>query len=80
MAVVEPLAIGAHAIRRAQLKKVETVVVIGCGLIGIGIMKLAQIQSSNVIAIDINQQRLNYVRNEIGVDHIVLGGYEADEK
>ena len=32
MAIVEPLAIGAHAIRRSALKAEETIVVIGCGL------------------------------------------------
>ncbi len=77
MAIVEPLAIGAHAIRRSQLTKGETVVVVGCGPIGIGIMKLAQIKGAKVIAIDMNQQRLDYAKEKIGVDHIVLGGKDA---
>ncbi|HDZ14008.1 hypothetical protein LCGC14_1666010 [marine sediment metagenome] len=77
MAIVEPLAIGAHAIRRAQLQKGETIVVIGCGPIGIGIMKLAQIKGAKVIAIDMNQGRLDYAKNVIGVDHIVKGGPNA---
>jgi 2-desacetyl-2-hydroxyethyl bacteriochlorophyllide A dehydrogenase len=77
MAIVEPLAIGAHAIRRASVQKGETIVVIGCGPIGIGIMKLAQIGGTKVIAIDLNQQRLDYAKNEIGVDHIVLGDKDA---
>lgn len=71
MAIVEPLAIGAHAIRRAALKKGETVVVVGCGPIGIGIMKLAQIDGAKVIALDMNTQRLAYAKEHIGVDHIV---------
>lgn len=71
MAIVEPLAIGAHAIRRAAVKSGETVVVIGCGPIGIGIMKLAQIAGAKVIALDMNQQRLEYAKENIGVDHIV---------
>lgn len=77
MAVVEPLAIGAHALRRAMLQKGETIVVIGCGPIGIGIMKLAQIAGSKVIAIDMNQKRLDYAKEKIGVDHTVLGGTKA---
>ena len=44
MAIVEPLAIGAHALRRAQIKPGEIISVIGCGPIGIGMMKLAQLQ------------------------------------
>ncbi|WP_298474142.1 zinc-binding alcohol dehydrogenase family protein [uncultured Maribacter sp.] len=79
MAIVEPLAIGAHAIRRSMLQDGETVVVVGCGPIGIGIMKLAQIKGAKVIAIDMNQQRLDYAKEKIGVDHIVLGGKDAVE-
>ncbi|WP_341214726.1 zinc-binding alcohol dehydrogenase family protein [uncultured Wocania sp.] len=76
MAIVEPLAIGAHAIRRANIKAGETIAVVGCGPIGIGIMKLAQIAGAKVIAIDMNRQRLEYVKEKIGVEFIV----EADEK
>ena len=71
MAIVEPLAIGAHAIRRAAIQKGETVVVVGCGPIGIGIMKLAQIAGAKVIAMDVNDSRLVYAKNEIGADYTV---------
>jgi len=71
MAIVEPLAIGAHAIRRADVQPGETVVVVGCGPIGIGIMKLAQIQGAKVIALDMNQDRLQYAKEIIGVDYVV---------
>ncbi len=80
MAIVEPLAIGAHAIRRAQITPGETIVVVGCGPIGIGIIKLAQIAGARVIAIDVNQGRLNYAKDKIGVDHVVLAGEGAVEK
>lgn len=71
MAIVEPLAIGAHAIRRANIKSNEFVAVVGCGPIGIGIVKLAQIRGAKVIAIDMNEQRLQYARDKIGVDFTV---------
>ena len=71
MAIVEPLAIGAHAIRRANIKSNEFVAVVGCGPIGIGIIKLAQIGGAKVIAIDMNEQRLQYARDKIGVDFTV---------
>jgi len=80
MAIVEPLAIGAHAIRRADLKVGETVVVVGCGPIGIGILKLAQLAGVNVIAIDTNQQRLDYAIEKIGVDYVILGDENAVEE
>lgn len=69
MVLVEPLAIGAHAFRRASIKKGENIVVLGCGPIGIGLMKLAQIIGAEVIALDMNDNRLAYVKKEIGVSH-----------
>lgn len=77
MAIVEPLAIGAHAVRRAQLNEGETIVVLGCGPIGIGIMKFAQIAGAKVIAVDINAERLQYVKSKIGVDFTVQAGEET---
>ncbi|KAA1244774.1 zinc-binding alcohol dehydrogenase family protein [Aquimarina sp. RZ0] len=71
IAIVEPLAIGAHAIRRAAIKPEEFVVVVGCGPIGIGIIKLAQIQGAKVIALDMNDTRLEYAKNEIGADYVI---------
>ena len=74
MAIIEPLSIGAHAIKRANVTSDSLVAVIGCGPIGIGIMKLLQIAGVRVIAIDINEQRLKYVEEKIGVDYVVKAG------
>ena len=77
MCIVEPLAIGAHAIKRANIQQNETVVVVGCGPIGIGIIKLAQLAGAEVIAIDANQHRLDYAKNKIGADHVVLANKDS---
>ena len=77
IAIVEPLAIGAHAIRRSGIETDENVAVVGCGPIGIGIIKLAQIAGANVIALDMNEQRLNYAKDKIGADHVVNVGGNA---
>lgn len=77
IAIVEPLSIGAHAVRRADIQENEFVLVIGCGPIGIGIMKIAQLNGAKVIAMDISQQRLNYAKNEIGVDYVVQAGNDT---
>ncbi|WP_417361204.1 zinc-binding alcohol dehydrogenase family protein [Galbibacter sp.] len=69
MAIVEPLAIGAHALRRSNIQPGDYIVVIGCGPIGIGLMKLAQITGANVIALDVNKDRLHYVQDQIGVQY-----------
>lgn len=71
IAIVEPLAIGAHAIRRAGIQSGEIVLVMGCGPIGLGIMKLAQIEGAKVIAMDINEDRLTYAKDHMGVDFTI---------
>jgi 2-desacetyl-2-hydroxyethyl bacteriochlorophyllide A dehydrogenase len=71
IAIVEPLAIGAHALRRAQIKKGAIVVVIGCGPIGMGIVQLAKYIGATVIVVDINDYRLNVAKEKFGADCIV---------
>lgn len=66
--LVEPLAIGAHALRRAKVKKGQTIVVIGCGPIGIGIIQLAKYIGATVIAIDINDHRLQTAKEQFSAD------------
>lgn len=69
--IVEPLSIGAHALRRAQVKRGETVVVIGCGPIGIGIVQLAKYIGAKVIVIDINDYRLDVAHQKFDADLVI---------
>lgn len=69
LALVEPLAIGAHGIRRAQVREGETVVVMGAGPIGLGTMAFAKIAGAKVMAIDTNADRLQFAARHIGVAH-----------
>lgn len=71
LALVEPLAIGAHGIRRAGIQPGETVLVIGAGPIGLGTMEFARIAGGNVIALDINDARLEFCRERLKVGHTV---------
>jgi 2-desacetyl-2-hydroxyethyl bacteriochlorophyllide A dehydrogenase len=71
LAMVEPLAIGAHGIRRANVKAGDWVVVIGAGPIGLGTMEFAKIAGAQVIAVDINHQRLEFSRNHLGIQHTI---------
>lgn len=71
IAIVEPLAIGAHALRRANTKKGDTVVVIGCGPIGTGIIQLGKYIGARVIVVDINDYRLKIARENFGADFTV---------
>lgn len=71
LALVEPLAIGAHAIKRAAIMQDEFVLVVGAGPIGMGAMKLAKIAGAKVIAMDMNGSRLTFCKNSIGVDFVI---------
>ncbi|MGF1923307.1 MAG: zinc-binding alcohol dehydrogenase family protein [Bacteroidia bacterium] len=71
LALVEPLAIGAHGIRRAAVQKDEFVLVIGAGPIGLGTMEFARIAGAKVIALDINESRLAFCKDKLKVDHVI---------
>lgn len=71
LALVEPLAIGAHSIRRAGVQNGEFVVVIGAGPIGLGIMEFAKIAGGKVIAIDVNDERLAFCKKNLGIEYTV---------
>ena len=71
MALVEPLAIGAHGVRRADIKQGESVVVIGAGPIGLGTIEFAKIAGGEVIAVDINDRRLRFCKEQLGVRHVI---------
>ena len=63
LSLIEPLAIGAHGVRRAGVMKGEFVLVMGAGPIGLGAMEFARIAGAHVIALDINDARLQFCRS-----------------
>lgn len=71
LVLVEPLAIGAHGISRANVKSGEFVLVVGAGPIGLGTMDFARIAGAEVIALDTNTQRLEFCRDKLGVKHVI---------
>ncbi len=71
LALVEPLAIGAHGVRRAGIQPGEFVLVIGAGPIGLGVMEFARIAGAEVIAMDLNESRLAFCAENLGIPHTV---------
>ena len=71
LALIEPLAIGAHAVRRAAISTNEFVLVMGAGPIGLGTMEFSRISGANVIAMDINADRLNFCKEKLQIKHII---------
>ncbi|ASU34178.1 alcohol dehydrogenase [Mucilaginibacter xinganensis] len=71
LALVEPLAIGAHGISRAYVQSGEFVLVIGAGPIGLGVMEFARIAGARVIAMDVNASRLEFCKVHLKIDHVI---------
>jgi 2-desacetyl-2-hydroxyethyl bacteriochlorophyllide A dehydrogenase len=73
LALVEPLSIGAHGVRRAKIEAGEFVLVVGAGPIGIGTMEFARIAGGKVIALDVNEHRLQFCKEKLHLKHVVNG-------
>ncbi|HLV98652.1 MAG TPA: zinc-binding alcohol dehydrogenase family protein [Ktedonobacterales bacterium] len=63
LALVEPLAIGAHAVARAAIAEDERVLVVGVGPIGLAVTQFALLAGAQVLVTDINQQRLAFCQD-----------------
>jgi threonine dehydrogenase-like Zn-dependent dehydrogenase len=63
LVLVEPLSVGYHAANRGRVSEVDTVLVIGCGTIGIGVIAAAARKGATVIVTDIDDIKLATARN-----------------
>lgn len=57
-ALIEPMSVGFHAVSRAQVTDIDCVMVIGCGMIGVGAIVRAALRGATVIAVDIDDEKL----------------------
>lgn len=73
LALIEPLAIALHGIKRAQLKKDDWVIVFGAGPIGLGALLFAKTFTHKVIAIDLLPERIQFCKIELGIIHVFNG-------
>lgn len=58
LALIEPVAVGFHAAARADIQPGESVAVLGCGMIGLGVILGARARGARVIAVDIADGKL----------------------
>jgi 2-desacetyl-2-hydroxyethyl bacteriochlorophyllide A dehydrogenase len=71
LALVETLAIGCHAVNRAALTSDESCLIIGAGPIGLATLEFAKLTGAKVIMLDVNEQRLDFCRRIMGVEHTI---------
>ena len=61
-ALVEPMSVGFHAVSRAQVTDIDVVMVIGCGMVGMGAIVRSVMRGATVIAADIDDEKLALAR------------------
>ena len=73
-AMVEFLAIGAHAVARAQIRPGQRALVVGTGPIGVGVTLFAKLSGADVTVIDGRAERLSFCTSKLGINHAVTVG------
>ncbi|KJG05600.1 galactonate oxidoreductase [Photobacterium angustum] len=69
-ALIEPFAISAHAVRRANVQKGQDILVVGAGPIGLGAAAIAKSDGANVIVADTSEERRKHIEKVVGVKAI----------
>ena len=76
LVLVEPMSVGYHAANRARISEIDTVLVIGAGTIGLGVIAAAARKGATVIVADIDDGKLGIARG-FGAD-ITINTLEQD--
>ncbi|MBR5989371.1 MAG: zinc-binding alcohol dehydrogenase family protein [Prevotella sp.] len=69
-ALIEPMSVGFHAVSRAQVTDIDTVLVIGCGMVGMGAIVRSALRGATVVAADIDDEKLALAR-EMGAAYTI---------
>lgn len=69
-ALTEPLACAVYGTAQVPIELGDTVVVIGCGPIGLMFIRLAHLRGARVIAQDVNEKRLQ-LATKLGAQHTI---------
>lgn len=75
-ALIEPLSVSAHAVRRGKVAAGDHVLVLGAGPIGLGVAEAAKAAGADVRVADISATRRNFVAERFG--HVVMDPSAAD--
>ena len=62
LCLVEPLTVGFHAASRGRVEATDTVLVLGCGTVGLGSIAAAAHKGARVIAVDVDDRKLSLAR------------------
>ena len=74
LALIETLGIGAHAVDRGAVAADDTVLVIGAGPIGLGVIQFAHLTGAQVVVLELDSDRREFCQAQFGVEHCIGGG------
>ena len=90
-ALIEPMSVGFHAVSRGAVQDGEYVMIIGCGMVGMGAVVRSALRGAIVIAVDVDDEKLAlakesgaaYTINSVSEDvharmQEITSGYGAD--
>jgi 2-desacetyl-2-hydroxyethyl bacteriochlorophyllide A dehydrogenase len=80
LALVETLAIGAHAVDRAAIGPDDFVLVIGAGPIGLSVSQFVQVRGATLAVMDVRESRLAFCRCQFDAAHTLAPGPDAVEQ
>jgi threonine dehydrogenase-like Zn-dependent dehydrogenase len=69
-ALVEPLTVSLHCVRRSRAQVGDTVAILGCGSIGLLALLCAKAAGCRVVAVDVVPDKLEFAR-KLGADEVV---------
>jgi 2-desacetyl-2-hydroxyethyl bacteriochlorophyllide A dehydrogenase len=72
LALIEPLAIGRHAVNRADIKPDDIVLVVGAGPIGLCVIEFAKLTGARVLVMDVNADRLAFCKEQLAIEEVLL--------
>jgi alcohol dehydrogenase len=72
LALVETLAIGCHAMSRANPKSGEHLLIIGAGPIGLSVLEFARLAGARITMMDMNAERLAFCRTNYQLKNTML--------
>ncbi len=70
LGLVEPMTVGFHAINNAHVTDSDTILIFGCGMIGSGAIVRAHLRGATVIAVDIDDKKLETAK-KLGATHTI---------
>lgn len=69
-ALIEPMSVGFHAVSRAQVTDIDVVLVIGCGMVGMGAIVRSALRGATVVAADLDDEKLELAK-QMGASYTI---------